>query len=322
MSEFNQLAASEQQTNPLAIVETIDAQTVQATLQKIAQFQAVVQHALAPGKDYGRIPGAGDKPSLFKPGAEKINMLFGLNPVYEFLKADEDYLNGFFNYDIKCTLMKNGNPVAQGVGNCNSKEKKYRYVTVFENQLAEYGQTADTAIKMTDKYGKTKYRIPNTEIYSLTNTILKMAKKRAYVDATLQVASLSDLFTQDLEDMDFQQQEESTSTMTVAEAANITLSFGKHKGQKLGEMFHDKDGRSYLAWLKKNENGKTSPTILKAIELLENAVKEKKAEKTHTAKDDDWVPPPDSPTSEQDSPDSGNADFVETGAESDEKLPF
>ena len=33
--------------------------------------------------------------------------------------------------------------------------------------------------------------------------MLKMAKKRALVDAALLVASLSDLFTQDAEDMDF-----------------------------------------------------------------------------------------------------------------------
>jgi len=38
--------------------------------------------------------------------------------------------------------------------------------------------------------------------YTMDNTVLKMAKKRALVDAALLVASLSDVFTQDLEDMD------------------------------------------------------------------------------------------------------------------------
>ena len=34
----------------------------------------------------------------------------------------------------------------------------------------------------------------------LANTVLKMAKKRAQVDAVLTVASLSEIFTQDMED--------------------------------------------------------------------------------------------------------------------------
>ena len=37
--------------------------------------------------------------------------------------------------------------------------------------------------------------------YSLINTMLKMAKKRALVDAVLSATRSSDLFTQDLEDM-------------------------------------------------------------------------------------------------------------------------
>ena len=38
----------------------------------------------------------------------------------------------------------------------------------------------------------------------MDNTVLKMAKKRALVDAALLVGSLSDVFTQDIEDMDLQ----------------------------------------------------------------------------------------------------------------------
>ena len=38
--------------------------------------------------------------------------------------------------------------------------------------------------------------------FSVDNTVLKMAKKRALVDAALLVGSLSDIFTQDIEDMD------------------------------------------------------------------------------------------------------------------------
>jgi len=44
------------------------------------------------------------------------------------------------------------------------------------------------------------YRVPNDDIFSQVNTILKMSKKRAMVDAALSAGRLSDLFTQDMED--------------------------------------------------------------------------------------------------------------------------
>ncbi|MCK7475628.1 MAG: hypothetical protein MZV49_24095 [Rhodopseudomonas palustris] len=44
------------------------------------------------------------------------------------------------------------------------------------------------------------YRFPNEEIYTQVNTVLKMAKKRAQVDAALSVGRLSNIFTQDIED--------------------------------------------------------------------------------------------------------------------------
>ena len=44
-------------------------------------------------------------------------------------------------------------------------------------------------------------RIENDEIFSQRNTLLKMAKKRALVDAALSAGRLSDMFTQDMEDI-------------------------------------------------------------------------------------------------------------------------
>jgi len=56
----------------------------------------------------------------------------------------------------------------------------------------------------------------NMETAELSNTLLKMAKKRALVDATLSATRSSDLFTQDIEDMASlnqaaEQEEEQTS---------------------------------------------------------------------------------------------------------------
>ena len=245
--------------NALSIIDTVEIDTIANTMAKIQQMQNVVQKTLKKGHDFGEVPGT-SKPTLLKPGGEKICMLFGLNPEYEFLQITEDYDKEFFSYNIRCTLFRNGNPVAQGVGSCNSKEKKYRFINVDEIPENYIGQSE----QITDKYGRTRYKINNPDICSLVNTILKMAKKRAFIDAVLQVASLSEVFTQDIEDMgDFIQQEQD-ATLTLEQAKNLKLSFGKYKGTTLIDLAH-KDG-GYCDWLYANE--KTDPIIKKALKMI------------------------------------------------------
>jgi len=48
----------------------------------------------------------------------------------------------------------------------------------------------------------TVYRVPNPDVADQTNTILKMAQKRALVAATLIACSASEFFTQDLDDLE------------------------------------------------------------------------------------------------------------------------
>lgn len=247
------------EVNALSIIDTVEIETIANTMQKIGQMQAIVQKTLKNGQDYGEVPGT-NKPTLLKPGGEKICMLFGLNPEYEFLQTTEDYDKEFFSYNIKCTLYRNGQAVAQGVGSCNSKEKKYRFINVDEVPENYVGYQE----QFTDKYGRVKYKINNVDVCSLVNTILKMAKKRAFIDAVLQVASLSEVFTQDLEDMkDFIQQEQN-ETMTLEQAKNIKLSFGKYKGMTLGEL--TTADSQYCDWLFSNE--KTDPVIKKALKII------------------------------------------------------
>lgn len=81
--------------NALSIIEKVDTQMVTETIQKISQFQAIINSSLKPNQDYGVIPGTGSKPTLLKPGAEKINMLLGVSPEYEFLDRTIDFARGF-----------------------------------------------------------------------------------------------------------------------------------------------------------------------------------------------------------------------------------
>ena len=123
----------------------------------------------------------------------------------------QDYEKGFFAYIIRCTLKKGMRNVAQGLGNCNSFEKKYRWIN---SDIIPTGTDPEDVGQFIDKYGRlTEALDPSCD---LTNTILKIAKKRAFIDAVLQVASLSEIFTQDLEEMqDFINQSEIVGTETM-----------------------------------------------------------------------------------------------------------
>lgn len=153
----------------MSIIETIDLQAITKTVTKINSFQALVQGQLRQNMDYGIVPGT-NKPTLLKPGAEKINMLMGLTSEFEIIDSTRDFENGFFQYQVRCRLLKDGFPITNGLGSCNTRERKY--------------------IKQ--------------DPFTMDNTVLKMAKKRAFVDATLLVGSLSDIFTQDMEDIDLE----------------------------------------------------------------------------------------------------------------------
>lgn len=230
-----------QPVNSLSLIDSIDVSSVQTTLAKIGQFQTIVQNSLKSGHDYGVIPGTG-KPSLLKPGAEKILMLMGITSEYEVTERIQDYDKGFFAFSVKCTLTKSGTPITEGLGHCNTKEKKYI----------------------------------NQDPFTLANTCLKMAKKRAQIDATLTVASLSEIFTQDIEDIGNFNQSESIETMTLEDAGNMKITFGKkHKGQTLKEIC--RTDRGYLEWLKNAD--RTNPALKKAIEVIFNAGTKKAGEK-------------------------------------------
>ena len=138
--------------------------------RRVKMLKEFVRDHMQEGEDYGVIPGASPKPVLFKPGAEKLNAIFGLAPIVEITNRVEDWDNGFVAYEVKVTLLnkRTTNIEAEGIGSCNSRERRYK----------------------------------NQDAANVANTILKMAKKRGLVDATLSATRASGLFTQDLEDID------------------------------------------------------------------------------------------------------------------------
>jgi len=146
----------------------------------VAYLQEVKQSIMTEGADYGTIPGC-KRPSLWKPGAQKLCALFNLAPSYELescvedpnLRWEYDFYNtykkqketravrGFYSYRVKCSLHHRETNVlwGTGIGNCVQSEKG--------KQQAE------------------------------PNTLLKMAQKRAFVQVVLDSTFSSELFTQD-----------------------------------------------------------------------------------------------------------------------------
>lgn len=136
--------------------------------RQLVQLREFVTAAMEKGVDYGEIPGI-ERPTLLKPGAEKLCEIYGFAIAVEMRQRIEDWKEPFFHYEVLVTLTnkRTGHLVAQGVGSCNSREKNYW-------------------IK---------------EPCRFVNTILKMAKKRALVDAVLSATRSSGIFTQDIEDL-------------------------------------------------------------------------------------------------------------------------
>ena len=157
----------------------------------IHQTQKVLEiknKAMREGVHYGIIPGT-KKPSLWKPGAERLCKAFRLEPGFETTSRDDpnrtfnwkkwDYdkrkeiegtTRGYLEYDSRCTLthIPTGDVWAKNVSaSCNNFETRYQSLNP----------------------------------YNVKNTLEKISEKRALVAAVLIGTAASDIFTQDLEDL-------------------------------------------------------------------------------------------------------------------------
>ena len=189
-----------------------------------------VKELMVEGVDYGRITGkdgksVSEKPTLLKPGANKLCNLFGLVIRYEFLERVEDWTGAqhggepFFRYLIKGVAYRGDFVMGEGVGECNSRESKYRwrqqervcpqcgkanirrsrnggwYCWLKTDGCGASFEEGDERIE-----GQPVGRIPNPDIADQVNTIIKIAEKRSGNDTTINATSAAEFFTQDVED--------------------------------------------------------------------------------------------------------------------------
>lgn len=210
--------------NDYAIMPVMDIGKAVDRRNQIVKF---VRTIMVENTDFGTIPGT-DKPTLLKPGAEKLATFFGLTKRFHIIERVEDFTgenhNGeqFFYYLYRCALHRGDMLVAEADGSCNSFEGKYRYRKA-ERICPSCGQAA--IIKGRSEYGGgwlcfgkkggcgAKFkdgdtviesqevgRVHNPDIADQVNTIQKMSQKRALIAATLLAVNASEFFTQDVED--------------------------------------------------------------------------------------------------------------------------
>jgi hypothetical protein len=168
-------------TSPQGLL--IQAIAIDTLVERVNLIKEAMKRCMVEGQHHGTIPGT-KKPSLWKPGAELICTLFQLGTRYPKNSMLIERENGHFLFTLTCELfhIPSGRVVGEGVGAASTMEYRFRVQT--EDRYTDHGQPI-----------KAKYTP-----YDFYNTVLKIAKKRAMVDAVLTASGASEIFTQDTED--------------------------------------------------------------------------------------------------------------------------
>jgi hypothetical protein len=167
-----------------------------------AQLRACMLAVLREGVDYGTIPGA-TKPSLYKPGAEKLLQWFGFGHKLEATETERED-GRWAGVTYRCTVIK-GMPDGRDVvvatcdGYAGYDEDRF-FITAEANRAKAEANERKWARKDKREPIAAKWESAG-EYRAPRNSVLKMAEKRAMVGAALQATSASSLFTQDMEDI-------------------------------------------------------------------------------------------------------------------------
>jgi hypothetical protein len=198
------------------------------TVADLVAHMALIKEAMAAvmveGEDYGKIPGCGDKPSLLKPGAEKLCMLFRLSPEYDV--SESDLGGGHLAVSIKCRLrsIHDGQIWGEGLGSASTMETKWRFRSGPKELTDSPVPKEFWNVRKTDPAEAQKIlggrgfsiaktdagmwviaiageRVEHDNPYDHHNTVRKIAAKRSQVAAALTATAASQIYTQDLEEL-------------------------------------------------------------------------------------------------------------------------
>ena len=219
---------SAQMVRPQPAAEVTPERTAAELRARLELISEVKRTAMTKDVDYGVVPGT-DKATLFKPGAEKLAIVFKLDvqPRNEPIWGPGEHLTVISRATV--FHAPTGVRLGYGEGICSSRESKYAYrnagvkcpecgkETVRKSRprpdgsggkgwycwvKPEKGSDGCGAQFPDDDdprlVGQKVGRIENPDLPDTWNAVDKMSKKRGYVDAVLSVTGASAIFTQDI----------------------------------------------------------------------------------------------------------------------------
>ena len=211
------------------VAQTASVTELRARATKIRQAMKSVMES---GIHYGVIPGTG-KPSLYKPGSETLLSMFHIScePIVEDLST-EDCIR--YRVTARGVHAPTGTVIGFGIGEASTGEEKYKWRKAYNREWNATDVDRRRIKYGWDKEKREEYEIlqVRTEPADLANTVLKMAKKRAQIDMTLTALAASDVFNQDLEDL----QAELRETIMDGDDAGDNQQQSQHQGQRRGRQ--------------------------------------------------------------------------------------
>lgn len=170
------------------------------------ELRAFIKRCMVQGTDYGTIQGCGPKPVLLQPGAEKLADLYGYSCSFECVEKIQKWDDAapFFFFQYKCIVRRKSDntKVAEYEGSANSREIKWVARWVFEREVPPHLDIArlkrrEIRSKKDPEKTYWQYQVPNEDICSQVNTILKIAQKRAMVSAVRLATRTAGIFEVD-----------------------------------------------------------------------------------------------------------------------------
>jgi len=176
----------------------MDPEQLRARMNRAAQIIELkvefIKNNLKKGEDYGIAHGTDNK-MLYKQGAEKLNDWHGYYVVLTCRKEIEDFDNDIFAYTYQAEVRQKGSNLTVAIceGDASSRENKFRYTWVREEQLPQ-GTDLKNLMSKQYKNDPKKYRVIVENAADKRNTLRQMAQKRAMVAATKLATATSAIF--------------------------------------------------------------------------------------------------------------------------------
>lgn len=167
---------------------------------KVNLVALVMRDVMKKDTHYGIIPGT-PKPSLYKAGAEKLSMTFGIATSTEILEERMTELEVTYVVRTTATSQHSGRFLGAKIGVCSTEEEKYRWRKPVGQEYDETPEDRRRNKWKKSANGTYQEKQVRQDLGSVRNTILQMADKRATVAVIRQVTAASDIFTQDVEDL-------------------------------------------------------------------------------------------------------------------------